>query len=113
MTKATVTIELAETGSVELVPSLAAMEYLSKQVDNFQAVYARLGSMNFDMYAHVIVAGTQHMARPAAFKAAKEEVFETGIIKLMPDLIHFVSILLNGGKEPQSPAEEATSKNPE
>lgn len=113
MAKATVKINLHDTGEVELVPSLAAMEYLGKQVDNFQAVYAKLASMNFDMYAHVIVAGTSHLPKAASFKACKEEVFETGVITLMPQLIRFVSILLNGGKEPEASSEEATSKNPE
>lgn len=117
MTKASVTITLPDTGEVELVPSLAAMEHLAKQGDNFQAVYAKLGSMNFDMYAHVIKAGllTHPQLKNAHLPTIKEEVFNAGVIILMEPLIRFVTILLNGGKEP-TPAEdegEAKATNPE
>jgi hypothetical protein len=109
MAKATVKIEL-DGEEIELVPSLAAMEYLHSQVDNFQAVYAKLATLNFDMYAHVIVAGVQ--PKKANFKAVKENVFETGLTGLMEPLIRYVTILLNGGKEPKI-AEEATGEEGE
>jgi hypothetical protein len=75
------------------------MEYLQGQVDNFQAIYGRLATLNFDMYAHVIVAGV--LPKKADFKGAKEDVFETGMTNLMEPLIRYVTILLNGGKEPK------------
>lgn len=109
MPKATVKIQLADE-DIELVPTLEAMEYLHKQVDNFQAVYARLSTMNFDMYTHVIYAGV--IGKKPNIKAIKENVFETGMIPLMEPLIRFTTILLNGGKEPKE-AEEAKSTNPE
>lgn len=115
MTKATVKINLPTDGEIELQPTLAAMEYLAKQGDNFQAVYAKLGSMNFDMYAHVIYAGLSHLPKKPNLAAIKEEVFNAGVIILMEPLIRFVTILLNGGKEP-TPAEdegEAKATNPE
>lgn len=116
MSKATVTIELPNNGEIELVPSLAAMEYLGKHNENFQAVFAKLGSMNFETYAHVIKAGllTNSKAKNTPLANFKEEVYEAGVISLMEPLIRFVSILLNGGKEPsKEPTEEATSENPE
>lgn len=115
MTKATVKITLPTDGEIELRPTLAGMEYLAKQGDNFQAVYAKLGSMNFDMYAHVIIAGLSHLQKPPSLNSVKAEVYEAGVIILMEPLIRFVTILLNGGKEP-TPAEdegEAKATNPE
>lgn len=115
MTKATVTISLPTDGDVELVPTLAGMEYLSKQGDNFQAVYAKLASMNFDMYAHVIKAGLMSTpnGKQAKVSTIKEEVYEAGIISLMEPLIRFVTILLNGGNEPAKQEEEANAADPE
>ena len=116
MTKATVKIELPNNGEVELIPSLAAMEYLSKQSENFQAVYAKLSTMNLDMFAHVIKAGlsTNSQAKNTPLSNFREEVYEAGMISLMEPLIRFVTILLNGGKEPskEEAVEEAKSTDP-
>ena len=118
MTKATVKIDLPDNGEVELVPTLAAMEYLNKQADNFQAVFAKLGSMNFEMYAHVIKAGLlgHPTFKNAKISEIKDEVYNAGVISLMEPLIRYVSILLNGGKEPtktDEESEEAKGENPE
>lgn len=118
MTKAIVTIELPDNGTVELVPTLAALEYLDKQAENFQAVFAKLGSMNFDMYAQVIKAGllSHPSFKNAKISEIKDEVYNAGVISLMEPLIRYVSILLNGGKEPakvDENSEEAKGENPE
>lgn len=100
-----------------MVPTLAAMEYLSKNSENFQAVFAKLGSMNFETYAQVIKAGTitDPQAKNASIAIFKQEVYEAGVISLMEPLIRYVSILLNGGKEPAKAddSEEAKGENPE
>lgn len=109
MAKATVKIELAGE-EIELVPSLAAMEYLSAKFDNFQAVYAKLATVNFEAYAHVIVAGV--LPKKVNFQTVKENICETGLTSLLTPLFHYVTILLNGGKEP-TVQEEAKSEEGE
>ena len=104
------TVEIDLNGEkIELIPTLAAMEYLTKQVDNFTAVYGRLGAFNFDMYAHVIIAGV--LPNKADLKTVRENVFRTGMIKLLPDLTRYVTLLLHGGKEPE--VTEGDENNPE
>lgn len=112
MTRATVKIQL-DGEEFELVPTLAAMEHLNKKYENFQSVYSRLASMNFDCYADVIIAGLLHMPKKADLNGTKQAVFEAGIIALMPSLVRFVSILLNGGREIKEGEEEEEQRNPE
>jgi hypothetical protein len=104
------TIVLINGEEIELVPTLAAMEYLQGTVDNFQAIYGRLATLNFDMYAHVIVAGV--LPKKTNIKTVKDGVFETGMTNLMEPLIRYVTILLNGGKEPKA-TEEAKGEEGE
>lgn len=108
--KATVKVEL-NGSEKELVPSLAALEYLNKEFGNIQAVLARLGTFDFEVYPKVLYAGLLHEnKRSGTVEAAKSLVWETGMTELLQPFIRFVIILLNGGKEPEEEAKASTGE---
>ena len=97
----TVSIEL-EGKTFELKPTLGALEALSKKYENFQSVYTRLGSMNLEVYTDVVYAGVKGKLPPndKERQETNAEIYNAGIITLMPSLIEFMGLLLNGGKRP-------------
>lgn len=102
-----VTIELAGE-EIVLKPTLGAMEHLQRKYGNFQKIFDGLSSLDFNCYADVIVAGV--LPAKADLGNTKQNVFETGMISLMPDLVEYVGMLLNGGKKPEAKEE---NPNPE
>lgn len=104
MAFATVSITLEGTGEVELVPTLGAMEHLQKKFGNFQKVYDGLSSIDADAFTEVVIAGL--IAKKPDRNNTKAAIYETGFLELMPDLVKFVTLLLNGGKEPEEQKED-------
>jgi hypothetical protein len=108
------TVEVTINGRVEkLVPTLSALEALNKRYDNFQAVYSRIASMDFEAYANVLAAGVEGKipANDKERKDAMQAVYETGVINLMAPMIEYLGILLNGGKRKEM-TEETPVANP-
>lgn len=98
------------TEELELKPSVGALLELQAKYENFQALISRVGSLNFTSYVDTIMAGL-YPAKNISRANVENSVFATGMVDLLPPLIKFISILINGGKSPKQ--EEATSTDPE
>ena len=97
----TVPIEI-DGKTYQLKPTLNALECLSKKYENFQSIYTRIGSMNLEAYTDVVYAGVKGTLPPnnKERQESNAEIYRSGIITLMPSLIEFLGMLLNGGKRP-------------
>lgn len=109
MAGATVIIELEGTGEIELVPTLGAMEYLQKRYGNFQKVYDGLSNIDAATFTDVVMAGC--ISKKPDKGNTQAAIFATGFFELMPHLVKFITLLLNGGKEPDEEKTE-DSDNP-
>lgn len=97
--------------TIELVPSLNAVELINERFGDFTTAYNYVGSLNFDAIAQVVSAGTKVVGNQKIdLKGLKQSLFDTGIAEVMPDVLKFMTLCLNGGREITDDAEEEVSK---
>lgn len=82
-----------------LKPTLGAALELSRRHGSFGALLAKVEALDLVASVDVIVFGLGHEDRE--YEATAREVFETGLLGLMPSLGRFVFMLANGGRPPK------------
>ncbi|MFG1282281.1 hypothetical protein [Xanthobacter autotrophicus] len=80
----------------ELVPSLGAAMTLCRDHGSFAALIDKLAS--YDMMAGIDVVHCGLARTSEQREETRGQVYETGMVVLVPHLIHFVGILANGGR---------------
>jgi len=99
-----VTIALAGQPAT-LAPTLGAAIELSRRHENFGVLLAKIEALDFLASVDVVRIG---LGRPEReHEATAQEVFETGLLDLMPSIARFVFLLANGGRPPK---EEETAE---
>lgn len=95
----TVKLDLAGQ-TVELVPSLNAVELINKRFGNFAAALDQVGSMNFDAIVDVVDAGIESSKKLRGYdkKELKLAIYEHGFMNSLADVLEFIVICSNGGK---------------
>ncbi|OYW33047.1 MAG: hypothetical protein B7Y12_03830 [Rhizobiales bacterium 24-66-13] len=93
-------VEIALQGeAVTLVPSLGAAMTLNRTHQSFGSLLAKLES--YDLQACIDVVHFGLGRTDAQRNQTAEEVFATGMVEMVPDLIKFAIRLANGGKAPK------------
>ena len=100
--------------TIELVPSLNAVELLSDKFGQINNAIGAVTGMDFNSMVEVIDAGIpknlKTKARGYNKEGIKQELFEYGAMEAMPELVEFIMLCLNGGKKPPEEGEEEKSK---
>ncbi|MFG1349661.1 hypothetical protein [Xanthobacter autotrophicus] len=86
-----------------LVPSLGAAMALCQRHESFGTLLAKIESL--DLIAAVDVVRFGLGRRESEQEATAQQVFEAGVLDLMPRLARFVFILANGGRPPKDEGE--------
>jgi len=82
----------------ELVPSLGACTFLSRQGGGLMGLVQRCGALDMDAIVMVIAQGLGLMGQGS--KDLPNLVYRTGVSDLAGPCIRFINILANGGKPP-------------
>ena len=82
-----------------LRPSLGAAKTVNGLHGGFVGVYAALQRFDMTTFAAVICAGTG-TKKPDSVAEVEEAVWQAGLEPLLPPLSRYVTILMNGGREP-------------
>lgn len=75
----------------------------------FTGAYEGLARFNFSTYTALIAAGLNKQSAKE-IEALQADIYATGLQSLDPPLTRFVSMLMNGGKEPSSETQDAPGK---
>lgn len=99
------------TQTIELVPSLDAVELISERFGNFNNAISSTSAFDFNAIFNIFDAGIKKPKHggydPKGLKAA---IYETGFVDLMPEAIEFLTLCMNGGKRITEDEAEQDSK---
>lgn len=87
--------------TIELVPSLEAVELISERFGNFNNALSSTGSFDFNAIFHIFDAGIKKKKYDKYDpQGLKKAIYETGFVELMPEAIEFLTLCMNGGRKP-------------
>lgn len=97
--------------TIELVPSLDAVELISERFGNFNNAISSTSSFDFNAIFNIFDAGIKKPKHSAYNpKELRKAIYETGFVDLMPEAIEFLTLCMNGGKRPVDDEPEQDSK---
>ncbi len=93
----TVKITLGEK-SVDLVPTLRAAKIVSEASEGFSGIFQKVQRFQMSAFTLVIAAGTD--TKSDYLEALEESIYANGLEPLAAPVSRFISILMNGGRDP-------------
>lgn len=96
-----------------LKPTLRAARTVNSMADGFLGAMRGVQNFNLSTMAVVLAAGLGK-STAEEFNQVEEMLYENGVSDLASPLIRFVTLLMNGGREPspeQSSKQEGSEKN--
>lgn len=101
-------VEITVNGHPEkLRCTLKAARTVSALSGGFSSAFEGLARFNFGTYTALIAAGLDKRGA-TELNALEESVYDTGLESLTAPLTRYVSMLMNGGREPTAPTESAS-----
>lgn len=89
-----------------LTPTLRAAQEINRRCGSLSGALQGIAQLNLETFAAVVRAGAK--LADADAKAVEEQLFELGLAKVTGQLARFLTLLLNGGRDP-----DAEEKKPE
>lgn len=93
-----------------LTPTLRAVDAIEAQFGSYDAALGKVREGQFGATAIILLAGTGLVGKAA--QAAREDFFREGLANIVGPAVEFISLLVYGGRKPQTEAEREAEPAP-